>query len=462
MIKTRSLGMNSIIRHATLVSAGPLGRIVHDGYLRIREGSIVETGTGRISPAPDEEIIEGEGRVVFPGLINTHMHLFQSLLKGLGADQHLYEWLSSVIAPCAEELTEEDCYMGALLGCLEGVKAGTTTFVDFMYVHPRPYLSDAVIKGFRRVGVRGILARGICDNAPDPAFQRTWIQPTQVALDDCERLLQAFAGQPLLDIWMAPCTITLATPEAFKGVRSLADKYGAGLTAHISEVPFEVNWAREHFGSTEMEYLSSIGFLGPDVIAVHCIKVSSNDIKIMADHQVSVSHNPVSNMYLAHGVAPIPQMVEAGINVTLATDGAASNNSVNYIQDLKFAALLHKVHTENPLVINADQVFDMATINAARAIGKGDQLGTLEVGKRADLFICDFAKHISGIPNFNPVSTLVYAASSDCVQTVMVDGNVILDNGIPLNVHDYDRVLETGNKTAIDLVKRAKVYSGII
>jgi 5-methylthioadenosine/S-adenosylhomocysteine deaminase len=402
-------------------------------------------------------VIEGRGRVVFPGLINTHMHLFQSLLKGLGADRQLYDWLSSMIAPSAEQLTEEDCFLGALLGCLEGIKSGTTTFVDFMYAHPRPRLSDAVIRGFQQAGVRGILARGITDNAPEVAFRRNWIQPTEVALDDCERLLREYDGVELLDIWMAPCTITLATPEAFRGVRDLADKYAARITVHLSEVPYEVDWAQTHFSCSEIEYLSSTGFLGPDVLAVHCIKVTEQDIGRMAQHGVNVSHNPVSNMYLAHGVAPIPQMIEAGLTVALATDGAASNNSVDYIKDLKFASLLHKAHTENPKIINAHQVLDMATIRAAEAIGKGAELGSLEVGKRADLFICDFKHHISSIPSYDPVSTLVYAASSECVRTVMVDGRLVMEEGNVLTIPDYEAVLNRAGKAAFDLVRRAGV-----
>jgi 5-methylthioadenosine/S-adenosylhomocysteine deaminase len=449
--------MNSLIRNATLVSAGPRRGVVDDGYLRIVDGRIAEVGQGPVTAAPDEAVIEGYGRVVFPGLINTHAHLFQSLLKGLGADKQLYDWLSTTIAPCADELGEEDCYLGALLGCLEGIKSGTTTFVDFMYPHPRPHLSDAVIQGFRQVGVRGILARGICDHAPGPAFEKSWIQPTDVALADCERLLQTYGHQELLDIWMAPCTITLATPEAFRGVRELADRYGARITAHLSEVPLEVNWAHDHFGCSEMEVLSSTGFLGPDVLAVHCIKVTERDIQIMAEQGVCVSHNPVSNMYLAHGVAPVPRMIEAGITVALATDGAASNNNVDYIEDLKFASLLHKAHTENPLVINASQVLDMATIRAAEAIGKEKELGSLEVGTRADLFICDFSHHISGIPSYDPIATLVYAASSECVRTVMVDGRLVMVDGQVTTIPDYEGTLRGAQAAAFDLVRRAGI-----
>jgi 5-methylthioadenosine/S-adenosylhomocysteine deaminase len=256
---------------------------------------------------------------------------------------------------------------------------------------------------------------------------------------------------------MAPCTITLATPKAFHGVRELADKYGARITVHLSEVPYEVNWAHEHFGCSEMQYLSSTGFLGPDVLAVHCIKVTELDIEIMARHGVCVSHNPVSNMYLAHGVAPVPRMIQAGITVALATDGAASNNNVDYVQDLKFASLLHKAHTENPRVIDANQVLDMATIRAAEAIGKAKELGSLEVGKRADLFVCDFSQHISGIPSYDPVTTLVYAASSECVRTVMVDGRLIMDEGKVLTVPDYDGILQRAREAAFSLVRRACV-----
>jgi 5-methylthioadenosine/S-adenosylhomocysteine deaminase len=206
-----------------------------------------------------------------------------------------------------------------------------------------------------------------------------------------------------------------------------------------------------------MAYLSSTGFLGPDVLAVHCIKVTGQDIEIMARSGVNVSHNPVSNMYLAHGVAPIPRMIDAGITVALATDGAASNNNVDYIEDLKFASLLHKAHTENPKIIDAHQVLDMATIQAAEAIGKGDELGSLEVGKRADLFICDFDHHVSSVPSYDPVAALVYAASSECVRTVMVDGRLIMDEGTVTTIPDTDELLRRSKAAAHDLVRRAGV-----
>jgi 5-methylthioadenosine/S-adenosylhomocysteine deaminase len=206
-----------------------------------------------------------------------------------------------------------------------------------------------------------------------------------------------------------------------------------------------------------MRHLSSTGFLGPDVLAVHCIKVTEQDIRIMAREGVKVSHNPVSNMYLAHGVAPVPEMVAAGISVALATDGAASNNNLDYVEDLKFASLLHKAHTENPGVIDANQVLDMATIRAAEAIGKEKELGSLEVGKRADLFICDFDHHLSGIPHYDPVATLVYAASSECVRTVMVEGRLLMEEGVVLTVPDYDQVLQRAKAAACDLTRRAGI-----
>jgi 5-methylthioadenosine/S-adenosylhomocysteine deaminase len=433
-------------------------RVFDPGFVAIKDGRITGVGVagGPGAPVSATRTVDATGMYVFPGLVNTHTHLFQTLLKGLGDDRVLVDWFRCMTGPSAAALTEEDCYIASLCGAIEALRSGTTCIKDFMYAHPRPGLTDAVARGLRESGIRAVLARGFCDTGEDAGVPQALVEPLDKVLADCERVAGRYHGsaEGRISIRFAPCMIWSATPESLREIRSLAGRMGIGLTMHVAETPYELENSRKRFGVKDLEYLAATGFLGPDVLAVHCVYLEPRDIRILKVHDVRVSHNPVSNMYLSSGVAPVPEMILAGISVGLASDGPASNNNHNMIEVLKFAALLHKVDRLDPTVITAEKVLEMATIDGARALGLDEHIGSIETGKRADVVVMDLDNSLHAAPVHHPVSSLVFSATGEEVRTVIVDGRILIEGGEFTGV-DPCRVLADARRVASGLVERA-------
>lgn len=442
---------------ATIVTLDDDRRTISDGALAVREGVIVAVGPrGEVEPAVSAaRVIDARGRYVFPGLINTHTHLFQTLLKGLGDDRPLVDWFLQMTGPAATQLTEEDCYLGAAVGCLEALRSGTTTVKDFMYTHPRPGLMDAVAQAFVDLGVRGVLGRGFCDTGAAEGVPKSLIEDLDVALADCERVIGRYHGSGLLTVYVAPTMIWTVTERALSEAALLAERTGVGFSMHVSETCFERNYSADRFGRDDFQVLERTGALGPRTLAVHCVHADGADIALMAANDVKVSHNATSNMYLASGFAPVPEMLHAGVTVGLASDGPASNNNQNMVESLKFSALLHKVQHGDARIITAEQVLEMATRDGARALGLERSVGTLEPGKRADFFIADLSS-AHAAPVHNPVSALVYAATGQEVRTVIVDGRVVLDEGTVPGIDEAD-LIARAQRAADALVQRAGI-----
>ena len=441
----------------TYVTVDRERRILGDGALAVRDGAIVALGP-RADVAPRfeaAETIDASNRYVFPGLVNTHTHLFQTLLKGLGDDRVLVDWFRQMTGPAAVELTEEDCYLGALLGSIEAIRSGTTTIKDFMYVHPRPGLTDAVAQAFQEIGIRGVIGRGFADAGLDEGVPPPLVEDLDEALADCERVIGRYHGSGLLSVYVAPVMIWAVSERGIREAAALCEARGVGFAMHLSETCFERSNAKHRFGHDDFLVLADAGALGPSTLAIHCVHADESDLKLMAEQDVKVSHNPTSNMYLGSGVAPIPRMLELGITVGLATDGPASNNNQNMVEALKFGALLHKVQAQDPRVITAEKAVEMATIDGARALGLDRLVGSLEPGKRADLFIADFSSP-NASPVHNPASTLVFSATGSEVKTVLVDGNVVLRHGELVGINEADVVART-QRAADDLVRRAGI-----
>jgi 5-methylthioadenosine/S-adenosylhomocysteine deaminase len=447
-----------LITGGTVVTVDPARRVLAPGAVAIEAGRIVAVGPADEvgSAVEPHQRLDATGKVVFPGLVNTHTHLFQTLLKGLGDDRVLVDWFRQMTGPSAAALTEEDCYHAALAGCLEALRSGTTTITDFMYVHPRPGLSDAVIRAMEEIGIRGVFARGYCDTGIEEGVPPPLVQDLDTILADCERVARQYDGAAggRIRVRFAPCMIWTVTAESLRAIRALATQLSVGLTMHVAETPFELDNSRRRFGVKDLELLEQLDFLGPDVLAVHCVYLDERDLRILKARQVCVSHNPTSNMYLSSGVAPIPAMLMAGIAVGLASDGPASNNTHNMIQAMKLAALLHKVATRDPTIITAERVLELATIDGARALGLEAEVGSLEPGKRADLMIVDLAHSPYAAPVHHPVSALVYSAIGSEVETVVVDGRLVVREGRATTV-DEARVLRAAQAAADGLVERA-------
>jgi 5-methylthioadenosine/S-adenosylhomocysteine deaminase len=427
-----------LIEGGLIVTMDPHRRIIQRGSLAIegdRIAAIGEEVEGR-----GDVVIDARGKAVLPGLINAHTHLPMTLLRGIADDMPLLEWLETKIWPIERNLKKGDCYRGALLGCLEMIKSGTTCFAD------QYFFMDEVARAVEESGMRGVLSYGIIE-MDDP-------QRRESELRVGEKFVREYHGKAdgRIQAMFGPHAAYTCSPECLLRVKELARKYGVGIHTHVAESRDEVDRVVRKYGKRPVEHLDAIGFLGPEVLAAHCVWLTSHEISIIRERGVKPVHNPVSNMKIACGIAPVPEMLAAGIPVALGTDGAASNNSLDLLGEMKFAALLNKVGKLDPTVMPAPTVLEMATINGARALGLGDEIGSLEVGKKADVLLIDLKRpHFT--PLHNVISHVVYNAVGSDVDTVIVDGKIIMQGREVLTL-DEAKVLEDAQRAAEDLLDR--------
>lgn len=427
-----------LIRDGYIITMDAQRRILERGSVAIEGDKI--TAVGKDVKERADTVIDARGKAVMPGLINAHTHLSMTLLRGVADDMPLMEWLDTKIWPIEKNLTAQDSYLGASLGCLEMIKSGTTCFAD------QYFFMEDVARAVEKAGLRGVLSRGIIE-LDDPKKREATIREGEKLVKTCHgkangRILTMFG----------PHSAYTCSPECLMKVKELAKKYKVGIHTHISESQDEVDRIMKKYNKRPVEHLDSIGFLGPEVLAAHCVWLTEREITIIRKQGVNPVHNPVSNMKIACGVAPVPEMLAAGIPVALGTDGAASNNSLDMFSEMKFAALLNKTHKLDPTVLPAQVVIEMATINGAVALGLQDKIGSLEVGKKADIVMVDMKKpHLA--PLHNVISHLVYSAVGGDVDTVMVDGKVLMQERRVLTL-DEVKVVEDTQKAADDLLAR--------
>ena len=453
--------MKKLITNVSIITMGQERRIIPDGYISIEKDRISAVGPMadlKRKPEKNIEIIDAKGKHAIPGLINTHTHLFQGLLKGLGDDRVLVDWFNHMTGPSATHLTEEDCYIAAKLGIVESIKSGATTLLDFMYPHHKKGLSEPIIKAFLESNIRGVYARGFIDAGAEYGIPKALVEKADEVLSEVEGLHSKYNGMNngKLRIWLAPCMIWSQTLEGLMAAKELSRSKHIPISIHVAETDFELKTSLERFGKKDLDFLENLGFLGDDVLAVHCVHLDERDLRILKAYDVKVSHNPVSNMYLSSGVAPVPAMLSHGITVGLATDGPASNNNQNMIASLKFASLLHKVHTGDPTSITAEKVLEMATLDGAAALGWKDDLGSIEKGKKADLCLLNFENAFTA-PVHHPVSALVYSAIGNEVESVLVDGEFVMKDRKLLHM-DEGKILEDARRAAENLARRAGTW----
>ncbi len=450
-----------LIKNTTIVTVNPEREVLYDAAIAIDKDRIIDIGDSAVLEAKyqAEKVIDGEGKAVFPGMINTHNHLFQTNLKGMGDDKALKDWLSDMTFPSASHLMPEDCYTGAIIGCLEGIRSGVTTQLDYMYPHPCDGLDEAVLQAFKDLKIRGIFGRGFMDAGQQLGVRNEITQPVEKIEKEIRRIYKEYHNSEngRIQVWMAPAAPWSASPEAFEMMKRLYDELGISLTVHVAETPFDRNATEAQHGLNDTEVLVKYGLMGPKTLLVHCVYLTDRDIRMIKYFDAKISHNPASNMYLSSGVAPIPKLNMAGIDVSLGVDGAASNNSNDMIETLKLTALMQKVHHTDPTIITAEKVLEMATIEGARAVGLDKEIGSLEPGKKADLFIFNPELNPKAIPMHNPVSTLVYSSSMQNVETMIIDGNIIMENSV-ITVIDEKAALKRCRQQADDLSKRAGTW----
>jgi len=376
-----------------------------------------------------DKTIFGTGKMLIPGLINSHTHATMTILRNCADDLLFDDWLFKKIMPLEDKLTAEDNYWGTTLAIMEMLRTGTTSYID-MY-----YFLDELVRAVNDSGIRAVLSRGLMNvDGPDAGDARL-----KEALDAIER----HKGFDTIRFVLSPHAPYTCDEGFQKTIAQEAKRLGLPIKTHLSEGLVEKENILKQYGSTPVELMDKTGLLTNTTIAAHCVHVSDNDIKILAERGVTVVTNPISNLKLANGVAPIPKMLKAGVNVALGTDGAASNNTLNMFRELSVLTTIHKGINHDALAVTASEGFDIATKGGAAAMGRKD-LGEIKPGNIADLVIMDL-KYPNMQPVNNPVSALAYSTYGTEVETVMVNGKILMENKEFLTI-DADRVYHEVNK----------------
>lgn len=403
-----------------------------DIYIDRKE--IKQIGEGLTLPA--DKIIDGTRKAVIPGLVNAHTHAAMTLFRGFGDDMPLMPWLEQKIWPNEAKMTREDVYWGAKLACLEMIKSGTTTFFD-MYQKFKG-TADAT----EEMGLRGVIS-GVC-------FDH--FQPDQA--EKCKRhneklINEAASYSKRIQYALGPHAIYTVSGELLQWCHQFAKEHNILIHLHLAETEGEVENSVKHFGLTPVRYLYKLGILSPRLVIAHGIYIDDDEIRILADHGVKVVHNPASNMKLASGISfKFKEMREMGITVGLGTDGCSSSNNLDMIEAMKLASLLGKAWRKDPEATTANEMLRAATSEGASMLGLNT--GRIEEGYLADLCLIDLNMP-AFTPNFNFISNLVYAANGNCVDTVICDGKVLMENK---KVPGEDEIMERAAEAAYHLIKR--------
>ncbi len=430
-----------LVTNGTVLTLDAADTILTSGTVAVAKDTITAVG-----PAEDffnwsaSEVVDARGGIIMPGLINSHTHAAMTCFRGLADDLPLMTWLNGHIFPAEAKLDDPMVYSGTLLACAEMIMSGTTCFCD-MYL-----FEDAVARAASDAGMRAVVGEVLYD------FDSPNYGPIAKGFEYTRKLIEAWQDHPLVTIAVEPHSTYLCAPELLQKAFDLARQFRLPLVIHLAESKSEVSQIKERFDKTPVEHLADLGLLASNVVACHCVALTKNDIALLKRFDVKVAHNAESNMKLASGIAPIPELLTEGICVGLGTDGCASNNDLDLFLEMDTVAKLHKAKTLDPTVMDAQTVLKMATIGAARVLGLESFIGSLETGKKADLIIVDTDRpHLT--PMYNPVSHMVYAARGSDVSTVMINGTIVMQDG-QLTTMDLGRIMDNVNRIARDIVAK--------
>ena len=385
-----------------------------------------------------DRTVDGSNHFAAPGFVNGHTHASMTMLRSYGDDMELMDWLNNRIWPTEAKMVEKDIRVGGELALLEMIKTGTTTYADMYGPH-----MESVIEATIKAGIRGVIARGAIGLFP----------AGRQILEDNVQLFENYhgAGDGLITIMMGVHAPYTCPPEFCEYARELAVKHQIPIHIHMNETQTEIKQIQEQYGKRPFKYIEDTGLFELPSIAAHCVWLDDEDISIMKKHNISAIHNPGSNMKLASGVSPVPRLLKEGVNVALGTDGASSNNNLDMLEEVRLAAMLHKVNELDPLAVPAKVALQLGTENGAKALLL-DKVGKLTPGYKADIVLYDMNR-ADWCPRHDLVSLLVYSASSSSVDAVICDGKVIMEKGEVLTL-DEERILHEAQETAMDLVNR--------
>jgi len=426
-----------LIKNGTILTMDAQNSVIKNGVLGTNGDTISYIGTDDKEEFQTRKIIDAKGGLILPGLINGHTHAAMSLFRGLADDLPLMEWLNNYIFPAESRMDGDFVFTGTLLACAEMIMSGTTTFCD-MYL-----FEEEVARAAKEAGVRSLVGEVLYD------FDSPNYGPIENGLMYTESLINKWQGDPLVSIAVEPHSLFTCSPDLLTAANDLASKYNVPLIIHLAESASEVDEVKKRYGKGPVEHLKAVGILGPHLIADHCVHLEEKDIKILAENGVKAIHNPESNMKLASGIAPVPDMLANHLTVGLGTDGCASNNNLDLFAEMDMAAKLHKINTMDTTVMDALTVMRMATVEGAKALGMGEITGSLEEGKKADVIILDTRKpHLT--PMYNPVSHLVYAARGNDVSHSIINGRLVMEDRKLLTIDLYE-IMEKAREKSRDV-----------
>jgi cytosine/adenosine deaminase-related metal-dependent hydrolase len=449
-----------LIRNGYVLTMNPLRHIIRDGAVFIEDGKIIEVNrTGKMTNHGADVVLDAKGMIVMPGLIDTHMHLAQALIRGCADDVSLVDWLKNYVWVLQGNFTNEDGRVSTELCMAEMIRTGTTSFIECM-IHTR-YGFDGIAKAVEKAGMRASLSKIIMDStgyadSPDIMYPGM-VEDADECLRETETMLSRWHGKAdgRIQVWYGLRSLGAVTPSLFKKITELARTNKTRMTMHLGEVVDDVRYVKENHDMNLTGFAKEMGLLGSDMVFAHGIHFEDSELKILAETKSNIAHCPASNMKLASGFAKVPQMLKAGVPVSLGCDGGPSNNTYDMVREMRLAALIHKTAWNDPLVVPAEQAVEMATLGGAAAIGLTGKVGSLERGKLADIILIDMTD-IGLTPNINPVSNLVYAGCGHAVDTVIVNGNILMKDKKLLTL-DVERIKQKAREHSKDLHERAGV-----
>lgn len=421
-------GIDILVTNGVVLTMDPENTVIENGAVTIAGDRIQAVGpTQAFADTAAQKIIDAGGGIIMPGLVNVHTHASMTCFRGLADDLPLMNWLNDHIFPAESKLDRATVYSGALLACAEMILSGITCFCD-MYL-----FEGAVAEAARAAAMRAVVGEVLYD-FPSPHYG-----PIEEGFAYTEALIHKWQEDPLITIAVEPHSPYLCSADLLNRASEISRTHRIPLIIHVSETEGEVERSIQEHGRTPVGYLADLGVLSPNLLACHCVAVTDEDIELLLEYDVKVAHNPESNMKLASGIAPVPDMLRQGICVGLGTDGCASNNNLDILSEMDTAAKLHKVNHLDPTVMDAFSLVRMATIEGAKALGLDHVTGSLEPGKSADLIVVDILKpHL--IPMYSPFSHIVYSVKADDVETSIINGSIVMQNR-RLNTIDLEQIM---------------------
>ena len=442
--------VSTLVRGGTVMCLDAAARVFSPGFVAVRAGRIAGVGPMDQCPVGADSVIDAKECLVLPGFVNSHTHLVQSLIRGLGDEMPPGGWLGQIVFPLSRFLTRERAYHGARLSILELIRSGVTTTADCHFTNVHGDALDGVLQALRESRMRAVVARGSMDSTAVPEYAR---EDTAVALREVDKVRAAWESETLR-ITLEPLGPHRCSERMLRAFHDYARRSGARMHLHLASSRLEAEWARTTHGCGAAEYVDRLGLLDDRVLAAHCVHLEEAEVGLLARRGVPVSHNPASNAILGYGIFPLARFLAAGGLVGLGVDGAGSNNGQNMFESMKMAMLFQKALLQDPTFGSAALALELATRSSARALEVDAVVGSLEVGKSADVIVIP-ARQAHLAPFEGIVSNLVYASPATRVGTVMIGGEVVLRDDRPVLV-DEREVIEQANRAQQEIVAEAR------